>query len=109
VSRVLKREAARRDLIQQWVWYAENAGIDVADRFLTAVDLTLGILASQPESGSRTLMSKTELQEMRRFPVSDGFEKILLFYFPLRDGVDLVRVVHGDRDLRRLFVEGFFG
>src|ERR1035438_3800897 len=25
MSRVLKREAARRDLIQQWVWYAENA------------------------------------------------------------------------------------
>jgi hypothetical protein len=54
-------------------------------------------------------MSKTELQEMRRFPVSDGSEKILLFYFPLRDGVDLVRAVHGDRALRRLFVEGFFG
>ena len=27
---------------------------------------------------------------MRRFPVSDGFEKMLLFYFPLKDGVDLI-------------------
>jgi len=46
---------------------------------------------------------------MRRFPVSDGFEKILLFYFPVQDGVDLVRVVHGSRDLERLLAEGFFG
>jgi hypothetical protein len=45
---------------------------------------------------------------MRRWPVK-GFEKILLFYFPLPDGLDLVRVVHGSRDLNRLFDEGFFG
>ena len=54
MARVLKREAAKRDLIQQWVWYAENAGIEVADRFLEAADSTLKLLASQPESGPRT-------------------------------------------------------
>jgi plasmid stabilization system protein ParE len=36
-------------------------------------------------------------------PVQDGFEKILLFYVPLKDGVDLIRVVHGSRDVERLF------
>jgi plasmid stabilization system protein ParE len=46
---------------------------------------------------------------MRRFPVSDGFDKILLFYFPKADGIELVRVVHGSRDLERLLLEGFFG
>ena len=76
---------------------------------MTAVDSTLEALASQPDSGAQTFMTKSALQGMRRFPVSDGFEKILLFYFPLRDGVDLVRVVHGSRDLERLFLEGFFG
>jgi hypothetical protein len=50
---------------------------------------------------------RPELQGMRRFPVSDGFENILLFYFPLHDGVDLVRVVHGSRDLEHLLAEGF--
>lgn len=110
MARVLKREAAaRRDLIQQWVWYAEEASLEVAGRFLTAVDSTLETLALHPESGTRTIMNKTALQGMRRFPVSDGFEKNLLFYFPLQDGVDLVRVVHGSRDLERLLREGFFG
>jgi hypothetical protein len=50
---------------------------------------------------------RPELQGMRRFPASDGFENILLFYFPLHDGVDLVRVVHGSRDLEHLLAEGF--
>lgn len=41
MARVSKREAARRDLVEYWVWHAENAGIEVADRFLRAVDDTL--------------------------------------------------------------------
>jgi len=43
-SRILKREAAKRDLIAQWVWYAENIGIEVADRFLQAAEDTLRLL-----------------------------------------------------------------
>lgn len=106
---VRKREAAKRDLIAQWVWYAENANIDTADRFLAAADSTVSMLACQPEAGPRFFVTRPELQGMRRFPVKDGFEKILLFYFPLADGIDLVRVAHGNRDLEQLLLEGFFG
>ena len=108
MARVRKREAAKRDLIAQWLWYAENAGIDVADRFLQAADATLSLLATQPESGASFFVREPELQGMRRIPVS-GFDKILLFYFPLKDGIDLVRVVHGGRDREQLFTECFFG
>ena len=38
VAIVRKRESAKRDLIAQWAWYAENADIDTADRFLRAAD-----------------------------------------------------------------------
>jgi len=109
MARVLKREAAKRDLMQQWVWYAENASFDVPDRFLKAANDTLNLLSHQPELGTAFSVRKPELQNMRRFPVSDGFGKMLLFYFPLRDGVDLVRVTHGRRDLERLLAEGLFG
>lgn len=37
MARVLKREDAKRDLIVQSLWYAENADIEIADRFLVAV------------------------------------------------------------------------
>ena len=32
---VTKREAARRDLVEHYVYLAENASPDVAERFLT--------------------------------------------------------------------------
>jgi toxin ParE1/3/4 len=32
-----------------------------------------------------------------------GFEKYLIFYLPLPDGIDVIRVVHGARDIERLF------
>jgi hypothetical protein len=63
------------------------------NRFLEAAEDTLSLLATQPESGNRFFVRKPEQQGIRRFPVSAGFEQILLFYFPLPDGVDLVRVV----------------
>ena len=109
MARVRKRESAKRDLIAQWVWFAENVDIDTADRFLEAANSTVSMLAGQPEAGYRPFVRRPELQGMRRFPVSDGYEKIFLFYFPLADGMELVRVVHGNRDLERLFLEGFFG
>ncbi len=108
MARVLKREAAKRDLTSLWVGYADNGGIEVADRFLSAVEKTLKLLATNPKAAVRFFVRKPELQGMPRFPASDGFEKIL-FYFPLKDGVELIRVVHGSRDLERLFAEGLFG
>ncbi len=109
MATVLKRESAKRDLIAQWLWYAENADIDTADRFLAAANSTVSMLAGQPEAGYGFFVKRPQLQGMRRFPVSDGFEKILLFYFPLADGIELVRVVHGNRDIERLLLKGFFG
>lgn len=106
MARIRKREAATRDITAQWVWYAETGGIALADRFLNAVENTLELLSVHPESGSKIVFLKAELQDLRKFPVSDGFEKILLFYFPRHDGVDLVRVVHANRVLERLLVEG---
>jgi toxin ParE1/3/4 len=106
MAQILKRETAKCDLIEQWLWYAEQGGIEVADRFLSAAENTLELLFTQPSMGTPVLTRNSQLDGLRRFPVSDGFERILLFYFPLPDAVDLVRVIHGSRDLERLFAEG---
>ena len=37
---VRQREAARRDLVEHFVYLAENAGLDVADRFLSNAEAT---------------------------------------------------------------------
>ena len=42
---VTKREAARRDLVEHFVYLAEEAGLDVAERFLTNVEASFNDLA----------------------------------------------------------------
>jgi toxin ParE1/3/4 len=39
-----------------------------------------------------------DLQGVRWFPVK-GFPKVLVFYRPLNDGVEVLRVLHGAQDL----------
>ena len=102
MARIIKREAAKRDLIERWVWYAENATIEIADRFLLAVDRTLSDLATHPLSGQIVLSRKPELKGTRRTFVRDGFDKTLIFYLPIEDGIDLVRVIHGNRNIANI-------
>src|SRR4051794_22799179 len=71
-----------------------------------AAEKTLETLALHPESGPIVPVGRAELEGIRRFRVSDGFERILLFYLVVEDGIELVRVIHGSRDLEQLFGPG---
>jgi hypothetical protein len=51
--------------------------------------------------GSHPRLKHAALASLRVFRVS-GFEKILLLYLPRRDGVEILRVVHGSRNLQAL-------
>jgi toxin ParE1/3/4 len=102
VSSIQKREAAKRDLTEQFIWYAENAGIEVAERFLSAVDATLAQVSQMPRIGSPIHPRSHELAGLRRWPV-EGFERILLFYIPEPGKIDLVRVLHAKRNWDSLF------
>jgi hypothetical protein len=42
-----------------------------------------------------------DLKTLRVFRIK-GFERILILYLPLLDGVEILRVVHGSRDLLAL-------
>ena len=88
-----------------------DAGIETTDRFLKAAEETASITGRAARSRSRLSLLRSQARVARdpKIPLSDGFEKILLFYLPLNDGIELVRVVHGNRDLDRLLMEGFFG
>jgi plasmid stabilization system protein ParE len=41
------------------------------------------------------------LKFLRMFRVT-GFEKILVLYRPMAEGIEIIRVIHGSRDLQRL-------
>lgn len=83
-------------------YLARNASLDVAVRFLAAANETFSLLAIQPNMGWHARLRTPALGTLRMFRVS-GFERMLILYRPLEDGVDILRLVHGSRKLLALF------
>jgi len=94
---VTKREAARDDLVEQFVYLAENAGLDVAERFLNSAEASFLELARQPKMGSPLKLKHPSLAHIRKWRVK-GFNNHLVFYEPRPDGVSIVRVLHAASD-----------
>ena len=60
------------------------------------------MLATQPEMGWRSRLKHPGLESLRVFRVA-GFDRILILYRPHPEGVDILRVVHGSRNLQVFF------
>jgi len=89
------------DLDDQAYYYATNASAEVGHRFLLAAHDTFSLLATQPDMGWHARLRYPSLKSLRVFRLK-GFERILVPYLPMPDGVEIVRVVHGSRDLQAL-------
>ncbi len=77
---------------------ADNSGFDTAERFLKKINEKCRTLAQFPSMGRR----RDELVPLlRSFPVDD----YLIFYRPTEEGIEIMRVVNGYRDLTTLFSE----
>ena len=94
---IYRREAARRDLVEQFVYLAENAGLQVAERFLSNAETSFAGLAEHPLIGAPLHLKHSELVGLRKWRVKD-FDNHLIFYQPREDGVSIVRVLHGASD-----------
>lgn len=92
---------ADRDLDDYTEYLAEEASLDVALRFLDSAQSTFALLATRPKIGWRSRIKYPGLEELRVFRVS-GFQEMLVIYRPLSRGVEVLRVVHGSRNLRAL-------
>lgn len=79
------------------MYLADNAGIETAERFLLGADESFRELARHPGMGAPVTLRLPKLAGLRKWPVS-GFENVLIFYLPRRDGVSIVRVLHAARD-----------
>jgi toxin ParE1/3/4 len=102
VSRaVVKRPRAVADLIGCYAYLGEKASDATADRFLTAVEKTLGLLARSPGIGAPYETNNPHLTGLRSVSVS-RFKSFILFYQVFDDRIELVRVLHGARDTRTI-------
>ena len=100
-SRYVVRPRADRDLDDQAYYYATVASPELGHRFLVAAHDTFALLAAHPKMGWQPRLRHHGLEALRVFRVK-GFEKVIVLYLPLPDGVEILRVVHGSRDLEAL-------
>ncbi len=102
---IRKSMQARCDLVDIADYLEQVGGLASAERFLAAVEQALGQLAGLPKMGSPWETSHPRLQGLRTWPVP-GFRNHVIFYRPLDDGIDLLRVLHGSRDTNALLHVG---
>jgi len=95
MARVLKRPLAENDLDEIWLYIAQD-NPDNADALLDKIEERCQAIAQFPFIGT----DRDELMpDLRSLPVGN----YLIFYMPIEDGIVVVRVLHGMRDVDALF------
>ncbi len=97
LAQVHKRARAKRDLVEHYVYLAENASLETAERFLLQADQSFSDLARHPAMGVELAVQRAALAGIRKWQVK-GFEKFLIFYLPRGDGVSIVRLLQAAQD-----------
>jgi plasmid stabilization system protein ParE len=102
---VRKSPAFQIDVTQQFEWYFDKAGEQLAWRFFTIVDLTLSKLSGQPDLGRLRHFRSPLLRSLRSFRLEPPFQQRLVFYRHKPEELVAERLLHGARDLPRRLVE----
>lgn len=103
--RVVQTPESLADIALQADYYAQKEGVTLAHRFTEAVKTTARLLTMHPWIGKKTDYTHPKLAGIRLFPLGKPFDKHLIFYRVGRDTLDIVRVVHGRRDLPRRLLD----
>ena len=104
---VLKRPAARIDLAAHYAYIGER-NLKAAHRFRINAEMTLSALARTPGMGAPYEASDPRLSGLRCFRIQ-RFRNYLMFYLPLDNGIDLIRVLHASRDIQAALQEDVSG
>lgn len=92
---ILRRPDAEADLDGIWLYIAQDSPTN-ANRLIDLIEDRCRLLAENPMMGR----SRPELaSDLRSFPVGN----YIIFYIPLEDGIEVIRVIRGDRDIEALF------
>lgn len=95
MSYVLKLPQAQEDLLEIWLRIAPDSLVH-ADHFLDFLGEKMRLLAMSPRMGRLY----PELADgLRGFPADD----YMIFYREASQGIEVVRVLHGARDMQAIF------
>jgi len=91
VAVIVLQPSVKADLSGIWDFIAEDSD-DQADAFIDLINQKFQLLTQQSGLGRR----REELAEgLRSFPVG----RYVIFYLPVPGGVQIVRLLHGARDI----------
>ena len=82
--------------------YIHGFNPDAARRLLDAAFETFDLLARAPEIGQPRSFSNPRLHDMRSFIIRQ-FRNYVVFYRVTSERMEIVRVLHGARDMAALF------
>jgi len=90
-------DLAEIDLLEIWLYIADDS-VRAANRFTKKITDRFPLLARFPDIGQQ----RDDLRKgLRSFPVGN----YIIFYQRQAEGILIVRVLHGARDIGRLFAE----
>ena len=86
-----KTPQAEIDVTAIWTYIAAD-NVNAADALIDRIDRAFDMLADTPFAGR----ARHDLKDrLRSFPVGN----YIIFYIPLPDGIEVVRVMHGRQDI----------
>jgi toxin ParE1/3/4 len=95
MARLTIRPLAEQDLDDIWDYIA-TSNLEQAEKTLRQLYAKMGTLAHNPYIGRE----RQELQEgLRSFPAGN----YVIFYSTLPDGIEIIRVLHGSRNIQEIF------
>lgn len=100
--RIYKEDLAELDLLEPIDYLQSQASLEVALRFIDAVEEVFAYLAEWPQIRVRRKFSNNRLHEIRMWPIPD-FPKFLIFYQYLDDEIRVLRILYGTRNIPPLF------
>ncbi|HEX5081792.1 MAG TPA: type II toxin-antitoxin system RelE/ParE family toxin [Blastocatellia bacterium] len=95
-------EDADNDFAEQFAYFSGTAGWEIADRFFNATLAAFDRICEMPEIGSRRRFDNPALLNVREWPVN-GFDKYRIYYRPLGDRIEILRILHAARDTDAIF------
>ena len=98
MAQIVRTPQANDDLFSIWEYIAQR-NTSAADTLTRRFDEAFRTLASNPGIGQRQDRYRPGL---RCFPVGS----YIIFYLTIDDGIEVVRVLHGARDIPTLFEAG---
>ena len=88
-----------------FAWYVDRAGPETAWRFQMALDNSLTRLSIRPDLGRPRHFRHPKLRGLRSIRVEHPFDKFLIFYRANAEVLDVIRLMHGARNLPRRLLE----